>query len=228
MIDLILVVEDEPDALELIEFNLEAAGFRVVTATDGPGGLQRVRDGGISLVILDVMLPGMDGFEVCKTLRRSAATSQIPIIMLTARAEEIDRVLGFELGADDYLTKPFSPRELVLRVRGLLRRLSPPDPAEAQILTFAELVIDPSRHEVKIQGNRVELTATEFRLLQLLAQRRGRVQSRDALLQEVWGYEKVIDTRTVDTHMRRLREKLGNSADRLETVRGTGYRFRDE
>lgn len=228
MTDRILVVEDEPDALELIEFNLEAAGFQVATAADGRSGLQKVRDGGISLVILDVMLPEMDGFEVCKALRAHPATAQVPIIMLTARAEEIDRVLGFELGADDYLTKPFSPRELVLRVRGLLRRLHPPDSAEAQVLTFGDLVIDPSRHEVKIQGNRLELTATEFRLLQLMARRRGRVQSRDSLLQEVWGYEKVIDTRTVDTHMRRLREKLGNCADWLETVRGTGYRFRDE
>lgn len=228
MASCVLVVDDERDALELCEFNLKGAGFRVLTASDGEEALSKVLSGGVDLVVLDVMLPKKDGFEVCRALRANPLTSRIPVIMLTARAEEIDRVLGLELGADDYLTKPFSPRELTLRVKGLLRRSTVPVEAGEEVLRFRELTIDPARHEVRVKGKVVELTATEFRLLLLLAQRRGRVQSRDRLLTEVWGYERVIDTRTVDTHMRRLREKLGVMAGLLETVRGTGYRFADD
>lgn len=220
----ILVVDDEPDALELIGFNLRNAGYEVVTADDGQEALRRARESLPDLVLLDVMLPEIDGLEVCKSLRRDAATRRIPIIMLTARAAEIDRVLGLELGADDYVTKPFSPRELVLRIKNLLGRKTEPAEAPEQ-LSLGDLVIDIPRHEVLVRGRPVDLTATEFKLLTTLAQRRGRVQSRDQLLQDVWEYDNVIDTRTVDTHMRRLREKLGPASRHLDTVRGVGYRF---
>lgn len=220
----ILVVDDEPDALELIAFNLKGAGFEVLTAPDGECALRLARAHVPDLVLLDLMLPEVDGLEVCKILRRDPATSGVPVIMLTARASEVDRVLGLELGADDYVTKPFSPRELVLRVKNLLRRRTGPE-EEVERFTFGELVIDLPRHLVSVQGKPVDLTATEFRLLSVLAQRRGRVQSREQLLRDVWNYESLIDTRTVDTHMRRLREKLGRAARFLDTVRGVGYRF---
>lgn len=220
----ILVVDDELDALELIEFNLKAAGYEVVTAADGNEGLQKARTVLPGLILLDVMLPEIDGMEVCKILKRDPATAAIPIIMLTAKGAEIDRVLGLELGADDYVTKPFSPRELMLRVKGLLRRGRPTD-EKADRIVLGDLQIDIPRHEVRIQGKRVELTATEFKLLTVLAQRKGRVQSRDKLLQDVWEYDNLIDTRTVDTHMRRLREKMGRAAKYLDTVRGVGYRL---
>jgi two-component system phosphate regulon response regulator PhoB len=220
----ILVVEDEPDVVELLEFNLRSAGFDVVSAEDGAEGLKKARESTPALVILDLMLPEVDGLEVCKILRRHPATAAIPIIMLTAKASEIDRVLGLELGADDYVTKPFSPRELVLRVKALLRRGVTPDKKE-EVLHIGELVIDIPRHAALVQGKRIDLTATEFKLLTTLAQRRGRVQSREQLLRDVWEYDSLIDTRTVDTHMRRLREKLGKAARHLDTVRGVGYRF---
>jgi len=220
----ILVVEDEPDVVELIEFNLRGAGFEVVSAEDGAEALKKAREHPPALVILDLMLPEVDGLEVCKILRRHPATAAIPIIMLTAKASEIDRVLGLELGADDYVTKPFSPRELVLRVKALLRRGATVEKQE-DVLHVGELVIDIPRHAVIAQGKPVDLTATEFKLLTTLAQRRGRVQSREQLLQDVWEYDSLIDTRTVDTHMRRLREKLGKAACHLDTVRGVGYRL---
>ncbi|MBM3871173.1 MAG: response regulator transcription factor [Verrucomicrobia bacterium] len=220
----ILVVDDEPDAVELVEFNLKNAGFEVITAADGAEALKQARAALPDLVVLDLMLPEVDGLEVCKLLRRDAATAGIPIIMLTAKAAEIDRVLGLELGADDYLTKPFSPRELMLRVKGLLRRCDVTE-AKAERMRFGDLVLDVPAHSVTVSHKRVELTATEFKLLTILAQRRGRVQSRDQLLKDVWEYDNVIDTRTVDTHMRRLREKLGKAAKHLDTVRGVGYRF---
>jgi DNA-binding response OmpR family regulator len=177
-----------------------------------------------SLVLLDLMLPEVDGLEVCKMLRRDPATASIPIIMVTAKATEIDRILGLELGADDYITKPFSPRELVLRVKKLLQR-ERADKEDSGTFKFGELVIDTPRHLVSWRGKSIELTATEFKLLTILAQRRGRVQSREQLLRDVWEYNSLIDTRTVDTHMRRLREKLGPAAKWLDTVRGVGYRF---
>ena len=223
----ILVVDDEPDALELIQYNLKSAGYDVVTAADGEEALKKARATNPSLVILDVMLPEVDGLEVCKILRREPATSTVPIIMLTAKAGEIDRVLGLELGADDYVTKPFSPRELVLRVKAMLRRRTPAE-AEPENLDFSDLRIDIPRHEVLVGGKAVDLTATEFKLLTVLAERRGRVQSREALLRDVWEYDNFIDTRTVDTHMRRLRDKLGGAARYLDTVRGVGYRFVDQ
>ena len=220
----ILVVDDEPDAVELIRFNLHAAGYDVVTADDGPEALRKARTAAPALIILDLMLPEVDGLEVCKLLRREPATKALPIIMVTAKAAEIDRVLGLELGADDYVTKPFSPRELVLRVKALLRRGQGEGETPEQI-RIGSLLVDIPKHQVTVQNKAIELTATEFKLLTVLARRRGRVQSREQLLQDVWEYDTLIDTRTVDTHMRRLREKLGPAAKHLVTVRGVGYRF---
>jgi DNA-binding response OmpR family regulator len=221
----ILVVDDEPEQVELVEFNLKGAGYSVSIANDGAEGLSKARRIHPNLIILDVMMPEIDGLEVCKLLRRDPATSTVPIIMLTAKASEVDRVLGLELGADDYVVKPFSPRELVLRVKKILERGKP---AEEEKFVFGDLVIDIARHAVLWKGKEIDLTATEFKLLGTLAQRRGRVQSRDALLRDVWGYESMIDTRTVDTHMRRLREKMGPAAKYLDTIRGVGYRFVEE
>ncbi len=223
----ILVVDDEPDALEVLGFKLREAGYTPLFAKDGHRALTAARDEKPDLIVLDLMLPEVDGLEVCKILRRDTATAAIPVIMLTARATEMDRVLGLELGADDYVTKPFSPRELVIRIRKLLARTKLAEEPSAQ-LRLGEIEIDVPRHTVRVAGLAVILTATEFRLLEILARRRGRVQSRDRLLQDVWGYENPIDSRTVDTHMRRLREKLGESAGQLETVRGVGYRFAAE
>jgi len=220
----ILVVDDEPDALELIEVNLKGAGFDVVSAGNGRQALEKARATLPALILLDVMLPEVDGLEVCKSLRRDPKTAFIPIIMLTARAAEIDRVVGLELGADDYITKPFSPRELILRVKNLLKRQAGPS-EPAQQIHLAGLVIDRSRHRVTYKDKPLDLTLTEFKLVTVLAERKGRVQSREQLLKDVWGYNTFIDTRTVDTHMRRLRDKLGDAAKLLDTVRGVGYRF---
>ncbi len=220
----ILVVDDEPDAVELIEFNLKAAGYEVSTAVDGAQALKKARSILPNLIVLDLMLPEVDGLEVCKILRRDPKTQGIPILMLTAKAAEIDRVLGLELGADDYVTKPFSPRELVLRIKRLLRSETPAK-APADRIEWKDLCVDIPRHIATVKGKPIDLTPTEFKLLTVLAQRRGRVQSRDQLLHDVWEYDNMIDTRTVDTHMRRLREKLGAAAKYLDTVRGVGYRF---
>jgi DNA-binding response OmpR family regulator len=220
----ILVVDDEPEAVDLVEFNLKQAGFDVVTAADGDEALKKAKAHLPALVVLDLMLPEIDGLEVCKLLRRDPATAKMPVLMLTAKAAEIDRVLGLELGADDYVTKPFSPRELVLRIKKLLERGQ--SKAEARdSMRFGELLIDIPKHLASWRGKSFDLTATEFKLLTVLAQRSGRVQSRDTLLRDVWEYDSMIDTRTVDTHMRRLREKLGPAAKYLDTVRGVGYRF---
>ena len=220
----VLVVDDEPDAIELIRFNLKASGYDVLTAEDGEEALLKARKFSPDLILLDVMLPEIDGLEVCKILRRDPATATLPIIMLTAKASEIDRVLGLEFGADDYVTKPFSPRELVLRVRNLLKRKESKQ-EEIERLQVRDLELDVARHEVRIAGEMVELTPTEFKLLRILMERKGRVQSRDRLLQDVWGYDQLIDTRTVDTHVRRLREKMGIAATYVFTVRGVGYRL---
>jgi len=220
----ILIVDDEPETVEIVEFNLKQAGFGVVSASDGDEALKKAKTSEPALIVLDLMLPEIDGTEVCKILRRDPVTANIPVIMLTAKATELDRVLGLELGADDYLTKPFSPRELVLRVKKLLERGQPKE-KEEQTLKFGDLLIDVPRHLASWRGKKFDLTATEFKLLTVLAQRCGRVQTRDALLRDVWDYDNLIDTRTVDTHMRRLREKLGPAAKFLDTVRGVGYRF---
>jgi two-component system phosphate regulon response regulator PhoB len=223
----ILVVDDEPDALEVLGFKLKEAGYVPLFAEDGARAITMARDERPALIVLDLMLPEVDGLEVCKILRRDPGTAAIPIIMLTARAAEMDRVLGLELGADDYVTKPFSPRELVLRIKKLLARVKADDDPVTS-LRLGELELDASRHQVSVAGVPVELTATEFKLLEILARRRGRVQTRDRLLQDVWGYDNPIDSRTVDTHMRRLREKIGAAAEYLETIRGVGYRFKAE
>ncbi|MCX6925244.1 MAG: response regulator [Verrucomicrobia bacterium] len=220
----ILVVDDEPEVVELIAFNLKQAGFDVIAATDGAQALIKARAVPLNLIVLDLMLPEIDGLEVCKMLQRDPATARIPIIMLTARATEIDRVLGLELGAEDYITKPFSPRELVLRVQKVLKR-GRPEEEQPETIKFGDLLIDPPRHLVKWRDKPVDLTITEFKLLAILAQRRGRVQSREQLLRDVWEYNSLTDTRTVDTHMRRLRDKLGPAARHLHTVRGIGYQF---
>lgn len=220
----ILVVEDEQDILDLIEYNLEQAGFNVVTAKDGKTALEMVKKERPELVFLDLMLPGIDGKEVCLRIRQDEATRTLPIIMLTAKAEEVDRIVGFELGADDYMTKPFSPRELVLRARAIIRRTQI-QPEKPRSLNFPGLSIDPERHRVEVEGLEVILTATEFKLLMHLAGRMGRVQTREMLLDEVWGYPYEGYARTVDTHIRRLRKKLGPLKDRIETIRGVGYRF---
>lgn len=220
----ILVVDDEPDTVELITFNLRNAGYEIVSASNGTEALRKARAHEPKLIILDLMLPEIDGLEVNKMLRADPATAHIPVLMLTAKAGEVDRILGLELGAKDYVTKPFSPRELILRVRNILRQ-GESKTSEQKIFRFGDLTIDLERHMVSVGGSTIELTATEFRLLALLAQRRGRVQSREQLLQDVWHYDSIIDTRTVDTHMRRLREKLGKASRYLDTVRGVGYRF---
>jgi two-component system phosphate regulon response regulator PhoB len=222
----ILVVDDEPDMVELIDTNLTAAGFSVLMAATGQEALRLARTQQPQLILLDVMLPELDGLEICKRLRLDPATRAIPIVMLTARASEIDRVLGLELGADDYVTKPFSVRELVLRVKKLLNRQLPAQAGSGQF-QFGGLHIDTARHRVALHGRVLDLTLTEFKLAAILAERRGRVQSREQLLHDVWGYNNPIDTRTVDTHMRRLRAKLGPAAKLLDTVRGVGYRFRE-
>ena len=220
----VLVADDESDVLNLVCNNLKSAGFTPLQAEDGPSALEQAKAQLPALIVLDLMLPGMSGLEVCKALKAEPTTKNIPILMLTAKAEEVDRILGFELGADDYMTKPFSPRELVLRVQSVLRRATS-QPEKAEVLKLGDILVDRTRHAVSVRGKELDLTATEFKLLSTLIERRGRVQSRDVLLNDVWGYESVIDTRTVDTHVRRLREKLGKAADCIETIRGFGYRM---
>lgn len=224
----ILVADDEEDVLNLVSMNLKNAGFTVIQAVDGPEAINKTRTQLPALIVLDIMLPGMTGLEVCKVLKGDPATAKIPVIMLTAKAEEVDRIVGLELGADDYITKPFSPRELVLRVKSVLRRGTAPAGEQNDLINLGVISVDRARHQVRVKGRLVDLTATEFKLLTLLIERRGRVQNRDKLLNDVWGYESVIDTRTVDTHVRRLREKLGSVADCIETVRGFGYRVVEE
>jgi len=223
----ILIVEDEADVVEMLTLHLrKAGGFTVSTAADGATGLRKAREELPALIILDLMLPKMPGLEVCKVLKSDAATKHIPIIILTAKAEEIDRVVGLEFGADDYVTKPFSPREIVLRIRAIMRRGA--GEVREEKMTIGAISVDPTRHHVTVGGKEVRLTSVEFKLLAMLMKRRGRVQARDRLLNEVWGYESIIDTRTVDTHVRRLRKKLGQAADAIETVRGFGYRLRGD
>ena len=223
----VLVVEDEPDILDLVDFHLRQAGYQVHKSADGLQGLRQAQERHPDLLVLDLMLPGLEGKEVCRRLKQGQATRDIPVLMLTALASETDRVIGFEIGADDYLTKPFSPRELVLRVQAILRRRGEPQAAEA-LMRLGRLTIDPQRHAVEVDGQDVDLTATEFRLLHRLASQAGRVQTREALLEQVWGYAYQGYARTVDTHVRRLRGKLGPLSEQVETVRGIGYRWREE
>jgi two-component system phosphate regulon response regulator PhoB len=220
----ILIVEDDADILRLLTYNLRGAGYEVATCTEGYEALTQAKQRLPDLVLLDLMLPGLDGFEVCKELKRSPETRNIPVIMLTARGEEVDRIVGLELGADDYVVKPFSPRELMLRVRAVLRR-STSEPMAESVWQHEGLRIDFEAHKATVDGEEIMLTATEFKLLVELIRNRGKVQTRDHLLDKVWGYQFEGYARTVDTHVRRLRQKLGGYSHWVETVRGVGYRF---
>jgi two-component system phosphate regulon response regulator PhoB len=221
----ILVVEDEPDLRQVLEYNLRQAGHEVLTAGRGDEGLRVAREQRPDLVLLDLMLPDTPGTEVCRSLKDNATTKTIPVMMVTARGEEIDRVVGFELGADDYVVKPFSVRELLLRVQAILRRGRQEEAEGEPNVDFGRLRIDRDAHRVWVDAREVELTALEFKLLVTLYERRNRVQTRAALLDDVWGIQADITTRTVDTHVKRLREKLEAARDYVETVRGVGYRF---
>ena len=222
----ILVVDDEPDIVALVAYHLAKAGYRVSTASSGSEALAAASEEHPALIVLDLMLPEMSGFEVLEQLRANDATREVAVLMLTARREEPDRIRGLSLGADDYLTKPFSPQELVLRVAAILRRLSAAGASAADVVTVGPIHIDRSAHRVTIDGLLIELTPTEFKLLATLAERRGRVQSRAHLLETVWDAAPDIQTRTVDMHVQRLRGKLGPAGDLIETVRGFGYRLR--
>jgi len=219
----VLIVDDENDVIDLVKYNLHRAGYDILTASNGADGLRVARAEHPDVVVLDVMMRGMDGFEVCRALKETKETSEMPVIMLTAKAGASDRINGLELGADDYLTKPFSPRELVLRIQSLLRRVRTTAPS--MVSHIDEFTINRANFEIHQAERRLDLTTTEYKLLCLLIERRGKAQTRERLLYDVWGYENAIDTRTVDTHVRRLREKLGSSAHRIETVRGLGYRY---
>ena len=222
---LILVVEDEADIAEILEYNLEREGFEVEVQSRGDQALEVIRKNKPSLVLLDLMLPGLDGLELTRILKRDERTSSLPIVMLTAKGEEVDRIVGLELGADDYLAKPFSPREVVLRVKAVLRR-SRENTEDAPTFEAGDLRLDVPGHRLLVAGSEVPLTATEFRLMKVLMGRPGRVQTRARLLSDVWGYAEDVDSRTVDTHIRRLRRKLGDESQRIETVIGVGYRLR--
>ena len=223
----ILIIEDEEDIANLVEYHLKQSGFKVLVSSDGPSGLEKARKERPGLIILDLMLPGMDGKDVCRAIKSNPLIQSTPVLMLTAKAEEMDRVIGFELGADDYVTKPFSPRELILRVKAILRRKQSAQ-EEPKIIQFKDLQIDTERHRVSIKDRPIHLTSTEFKLLLELASRKGRIQTREHLLNKVWGYTYEGYARTVDTHIRRLREKLGSCGNYIETLRGVGYRFREE
>lgn len=223
MQDTVLVIEDEADVVDLLRYNLNRAGFAVLIANSGDKGINIAKERRPDVIILDLMLPSLNGYEVCKALKKDPNTVSIPIVMLTAKGSPDDRIKGLELGADDYVPKPFSPRELVLRTQALLRRLRTAHRLDA--LEVEGIFLDKSSFKARLDGAPIDLTMTEFKLLSLMLERRGRTLSRADLLSDVWGYQASIDTRTVDTHMRRLREKLGKYAGRLETIRGEGYRF---
>jgi len=221
----ILVVEDERDLRQVLDYNLAQAGHEVLLAETGTEGLSLAREQRPDLILLDLMLPDLAGTEVCKSLKDTPATRSVPVVMVTAKGEEIDRVVGFELGADDYIVKPFSVRELLLRVQAILRRRQPEARPSEALIEFGVLKIDREAHRLWVEGTEIELTALEFKLLVTLYERRNRVQTRAALLDDVWGIQADITTRTVDTHVKRLREKLDRARDYVETVRGVGYRF---
>jgi len=223
MRETILVVDDEADVLDLVRYHLNRAGFDVDVASSGTAALLAARQRRPDAIVLDIMLPQMSGTEVFRKLKLEIDTAQIPVLMLTAKGLLSERIAGLELGVDDYITKPFSPRELVLRIQNLLRRIR--ETRTSAVVEVDGFCLNKSNFEITVQGRRLELTTTEFKLLATLVERRGRTLSRETLLQDVWGYENAIDTRTVDTHVRRLREKLGGAASRIVTVRGEGYRF---
>lgn len=224
---LVLVVEDEPDIANLISYNLKIAGLDVDVARDARTALISLRKAQPDLILLDLMLPDADGMDICKSLRGNEKTCQVPIIMVTAKSEEIDRIVGLEVGADDYIVKPFSPRELVLRVKAVLRRTNAPE-TPTKTYSAHNIQIDLDRHTVTVGGHLVSLTLTEFNLLQILMKNMGRVLTRELLLDQVWGYHFEGYARTVDTHIKRLRQKLNGAGQAIETVRGLGYRLREE
>ncbi|KYH35942.1 transcriptional regulatory protein WalR [Clostridium tepidiprofundi DSM 19306] len=222
----ILIVDDEEHIQELIKFNLERNGYKVICANNGVDALRIIKDKVPQLVLLDLMLPGIDGYDVCKEIRKDSTISSIPIIMITAKSEEFDKILGLELGADDYITKPFSVRELIARVKALLRRAAMQ--YEKKFISFGNIVINFDRHEVLKNGEIVELTLKEFELLEILCKNKGKVMTREFLLDKIWGYEYIGETRTVDVHIRHLRQKIEDDDKKpryIQTVRGIGYRF---
>lgn len=221
----ILVIEDERDIVETLEYNLKKEGYKVAKAYDGLAGLRMAEEKIPALVLLDLMLPGLDGLEVCRRIKKNPKTAAVPVIMLTAKGSETDKVVGLELGADDYIVKPFSIKELIARIKTILRRYEKPAEKPPAVIKFKDLEIDTDKHEVKAAGKLVELTAKEFQLLFYLAENKERVFSRERLLDTVWGIDVAIETRTVDVHMRRLREKLGKAGHHLVTLRGVGYKF---
>lgn len=224
----VLIIEDDKDIAELVEFNLRQEKLGTEICANGALALSKIRRAPPDMVILDLMLPDMGGLEICKALKNDPKTKDVPIIILTAKTEELDRVVGFEVGADDYLTKPFSPRELVLRVKAVLRRIKERHwNQNSQSQVFGLLSLDPSKFEVKVGKEEVRLTAIEFKLLQYLLTTKGRVATRDMLLDQVWGYDAALTTRTVDTHIKRLREKIGKAGSYIETIRGVGYRVKE-
>ena len=224
----VLVVDDEPDITALVAYHLAKAGYRVSTASNGGEALKAAADQRPDVIVLDLMLPGLSGLDVLQALRKQEETRDVGVVLLTARREEVDRIRGLSLGADDYLTKPFSPQELTLRVAAILRRLAAPSVAAGSQLVAGPITIDRSAHRVLIDGQELSLTATEYKLLATLVERRGRVQTRPQLLETVWEAQPDIQTRTVDMHVQRLRTKLGLAGDMIETVRGFGYRFRGQ
>ena len=221
----ILIIEDEPDIRKNLEYNLSREGFNVKTAGSIHGAQNLLKSDLFNLILLDLMLPDGSGLDLCKNLKADSKTETIPVIILTAKDDEVDKVVGFEIGADDYVTKPFSVRELILRVKAVLKRGEKKKDIVEVERQFGDLTIDIDSHEVYVDKNKIDLTALEFRLLNQLVDRRGRVQSRDQLLSDVWGYSAEVTTRTVDTHIKRLREKLGPMAKYVQTIRGVGYKF---
>ena len=223
----ILIVEDEKNIAKLIRYNLEKDGYECTMAKTGEEAISILEKQAFDLIILDIMLPGIDGFEVCRALKQNARLKNIPIIMLTAKGEEVDRIVGLELGADDYIVKPFSPRELILRIKAILKR-GKPEILKKDIITAQDVSVNIPKHKVTVRNKEIELTRMEFKLLTTLLERRGRVQDRDKLLNDVWNIDTMINTRTIDTHIKKLREKLGRAGSMIETVRGMGYRFKED
>ena len=219
----VFIVEDEPDLRDTLQYNFENEGFKVKSFPNGESFLETIKNDKPNLVILDLMLPGISGLDVCRDLRMNEVNENVAVVMLTAKSEEIDRIVGFELGADDYVTKPFSVRELILRVKVLLKKRS--DDIDQNLLEIGPIAMNLDAHDVSVEGKNILLTALEFKLLKHLLKRKGRVQTRDQLLGDVWGYSSEVTTRTVDTHIKRLREKLGKPGELIQTIRGVGYRF---
>lgn len=223
----ILIVEDDKHISKLIKFNLEKANYECTVSATGEKALEVLNDQPIDLIILDIMLPGMDGFSACRAIKEKEKLRNIPIIMLTAKGEEVDRIVGLELGAEDYIVKPFSPRELELRVKAILKRRKIEE-TKKDILAAGDIIVDIPKHKVTVKGRSIGLTQMEFKLLVTLMERRSRVQTRERLLSDVWDMDTGVDTRTIDTHVKRLREKLGKSGSLIETIRGLGYKFKEE